>query len=60
MREVVDEALAAWLEALEDAEDVAASDAAMAEYERDGGTDAQEVFTHLAAEVAARYETSEG
>ena len=60
VREVVDEALAAWLEALEDAEDVAASDAAMAEYERDGGIDAQEVFTHLAAELAARYETSEG
>ena len=60
VREVVDEALAAWLEALEDAEDAAASDAAMAEYERDGGIDAQEVFTRLAAEVAARYDASEG
>ena len=57
VREVVDEALAAWLEALEDAEDIAAADAAMAEYEREGGIDAQEVFQHLAAEHSARYES---
>ena len=56
VRELVDEALAAWLEALEDAEDIAAADAAVAEYERDGGLDAQEVFRHLAAEHAARYD----
>jgi hypothetical protein len=57
VREVVDEALEAWLEALEDAEDIAAADAATAEYEREGGIDAEEVFRHLAAEHAARYES---
>ena len=57
VREIVEEALERWLEAAEDAEDVAASDAAMAEYERDGGIDARVVFGHLAAEHAAAYET---
>ena len=57
VRELVDEALAAWLQALEDAEDIAAADAATAEYEREGGIDAHEVFRHLAAEHAARYES---
>ena len=53
VRDIVEEALERWLEAAEDAEDVAASDAAMAEYEREGGIDAREVFGHLAAEHAA-------
>jgi hypothetical protein len=57
VKDVVDEALRRWLEALEDAEDVAAADAAMAEYERDGGLDAQELFERLAAEHAADYRT---
>ena len=56
VREIVEEALQRWLEAAEDAEDVAASEAAMAEYERDGGIDAREVFGHLAAEHAATYD----
>jgi hypothetical protein len=60
VRELVDEALAAWLEAREDAEDIAAADAAMAEYAREGGIDAQEVFRHLAAEHAAQYESDRG
>ena len=57
VREIVEEALQRWLEAAEDAEDVAASDAAMAEYEQQGGIDAREVFGHLAAEHAAAYDT---
>ena len=57
VREIVEEALERWLEAAEDAEDIAASDAAMAEYERNGGIDAREVFGHLAAEHKAAYDT---
>ncbi len=56
VRAIVEEALARWLEATEDQEDVAASEAAMAEYERDGGIDVREVFSHLAAEHAASYD----
>ena len=37
VREIVDEALATWLERLEDAEDAAAAVEALAEYQRDGG-----------------------
>jgi hypothetical protein len=55
VKEVVDEALRRWLEALEDAEDLVAADAAVAEYQRDGGIDAHEVFRRLAAEHAAGY-----
>ena len=55
VKEIVDEALRRWIETLEDEEDVAAGDAAMAEYERDGGIDAHEVFQRLAAEHAAVY-----
>ena len=57
VREIVEEALERWLEATEDAEDIKASDAAMAEYDRDGGVDAREVFGTLAAEHAAAYDT---
>jgi predicted transcriptional regulator len=57
VREIIEEALERWLEATEDAEDITASDAAMAEYDRDGGIDAREVFGNLAAEHAAAYDT---
>ena len=57
VRELVDEALATWLEALEDAEDIVAADAALAEYRREGGVDAQEVFRDLAAEHTAKYDS---
>jgi plasmid stability protein len=56
VREIVEEALAGWLEAREDAEDIAASEAAMVEYQRDGGVDAREVFGRMAAEHAAAYD----
>lgn len=59
VKEVVEEALNAWLEALEDAEDIAAADLARAEYERDGGVSADEVFAKLAAEHKAAYGSTE-
>ena len=57
VRDIVQEALERWLEATEDAEDIAASDAAMVQYDQDGGMDALEVFERLAAEHAAAYDT---
>ena len=57
VREVVDEALAAWLERLEEGEDVAAAAEALAEYERDGGVAADEFFRAHAAETRATYGT---
>jgi predicted transcriptional regulator len=54
VREIVDEALAAWLERLEDAEDAAAAIEALAEYERDGGVGADEFF-RACAETRAAY-----
>ena len=59
VREVVDEALAAWLERLEDAEDAAAAAAALAEYARDGGVAADEFFRAHAAETRATYGASD-
>lgn len=56
VKDVVEEALHAWLEALEEAEDVADSVAAIAEYERDGGAiEASEFFRTLAAETKEAY-----
>jgi len=57
VKEIVDEALRRWIEALEDEEDITAADAALAEYERDGGIDAHEVFQRLAAEHVAAYDS---
>ena len=60
VKAVVEEALNAWLEALEDAEDIAAATLAMEEYERDGGgVSADEVFAKLAAEHKAAYGSTE-
>ncbi len=58
VREIVDEALAGWLERLEDAEDAAASAEALAEYGRDGGVAADEFFRAHAAETRATYGSS--
>ncbi|MBA2721259.1 MAG: hypothetical protein H0U52_18760 [Chloroflexi bacterium] len=50
LNEAVAKAMKAWLEAIEDAEDIADSNAAMAEYERDGGgLSAEDVFASLDA-----------
>jgi plasmid stability protein len=57
LKDVVDEALRRWIEAQEDAEDLAAAAVAMAEYERDGGHDVHEAFSRLVAEHEARYGT---
>ena len=55
VREVLDEALTAWIERAEDAEDLASADAAIEEYRRDGGESAGEFFAKLAAETKAAY-----
>ncbi len=56
VKDVVEEALNAWLEAAEDAEDIAAANLAMEEYERDGGAiEAGEFFRKLAAETKEAY-----
>jgi plasmid stability protein len=58
VREIVDEALAGWLERTEDAEDAAAAAEALTEYERDGGVAAEEFFRAHAAETRAAYGTA--
>ncbi len=55
VREIVDEALGAWLHAAEEAEDRASSEAALVEYRRDGGESAEAFFGSLAAETKATY-----
>ena len=55
VREIVDEALDAWLTAAEETEDRASADAALAEYERNGGEPAESFFGSLAAETKATY-----
>jgi plasmid stability protein len=55
VREIVDEALGAWLNASEEAEDRASAEAALAEYRRDGGESAEAFFGSLAAETQATY-----
>ena len=55
VREVVDEALATWLEASETEEDRASAEAALAEYKRDGGQSAADFFGTLAAETKSAY-----
>jgi predicted transcriptional regulator len=55
VRDVIAEAIAAWLELREEAEDRASAAEALAEYERDGGTAAAAFFEHLAAEARAEY-----
>jgi len=55
VREVFEEALAAWLQRVEDAEDAAGAAEALAEYKRDGGVAAEEFFGLHAAETRAAY-----
>lgn len=56
VREVVDAALAAWLEAEETREDIDSAQAALEEYRRDGGEAAETFFGKLAAEARATYD----
>ena len=55
VRDVVDEAMEAWLDAAEMREDRASADAALAEYRRDGGQAAESFFGSLATETRATY-----
>ncbi len=55
VREIVEEALEAWLSAAEDAEDRGSAAAALEEYRRDGGQSAEEWFGRQAAETQATY-----
>ena len=59
VRDIVDEALEAWLEAAETQEDRASAEAALAEYRRDGGEAAEWFFGSLAAETQATYGSDE-
>src|SRR6266576_435373 len=51
VRDIVDEALEAWLDAAETREDVASAQEALAEYGRGGGEAAEAFFGTLAAEA---------
>jgi len=55
VRDVVDEALEAWLEAAEMREDRASAQEALAEYRRDGGEAADAFFGTLAAKTKSAY-----
>ena len=55
IREVVEEALEAWLARAEDAEDRESAAAALEEYRRDGCESAEAWFEHMAAETKATY-----
>ena len=59
VRDIVDEALAAWLVAEEDREDRVSAEDALVEYRRDGGESASSLFGSLAAETKATYEPDE-
>ena len=60
VREIVDEALEAWLDSAEAREDRASAEAALVEYRRDGGASAESFFGSLAAETKATYGPDEG
>ena len=55
VRDIVEEALEAWLSAAEEAEDRESASDALAEYQRDGGESADAWFGRLAAETQATY-----
>ena len=55
VREIIDEALDAWLDAAETREDVMSAEAALGEYRRDGGEAAESFLGSLAAETQATY-----
>lgn len=55
IREIVEEALGAWLSAAEEAEDLESASDALAEYQRDGGESADAWFGRAAAETRATY-----
>ena len=60
VRDVVEEALEAWLARAEDLEDRESAEAAMEEYRRDGGESAERWFERQAAETKATYGSGRG
>jgi plasmid stability protein len=60
VREVVEEALEAWLARAEQTEDLESSAAALEEYRRDGGESAEAWFGKLAAETKESYGSESG
>jgi len=59
VRDIVSEALEAWLTSTEETEDRASAEAGLAEYRRDGGEAADSFFGSLAAETKAKYGADE-
>jgi plasmid stability protein len=57
IRDIVEEALEAWLTAQEDAEDIQAAKDALAEYDVKGGVDAEEYFQRMVAEGRVGYDS---
>lgn len=55
IRDIVEEALEAWLTEQEDAEDVRDSIEALREYDDSGGVDAEHAFRKMVAEDRVRY-----
>jgi plasmid stability protein len=60
VRELIEEALAQWLAAAEDAEDLESAAAALEEYRRDGGVAVESWFARAAAETKATYTPDRG
>lgn len=56
IRDVIEEALREWLERQEDAEDRDLAREALAEYDADGGEDADAFFRRMVAEGRVAYE----
>ena len=56
VREIVEEALADWLDRTEEADDVAASAEALTEYELAGGIDADAFFARMVNDGRVSYE----
>jgi len=59
VRDLITEAIDRWLTLQEDDEDRRSADAALQEYERDGGVAAADFFRQLAAEVEADHGSGE-
>lgn len=60
LRDIVEQALEAWLVQTEDAEDRTSAEAALEEYRRDGGEAADAWLGKLAAETKATYGSESG
>ena len=60
VREIVEEALEAWLAHTEEDEDRRSAQTALDEYRRDGGESAESWFSKVAAETRATYSPDEG